>query len=648
MSLVACGWNHSLFLDENGSVWSCGYNGYGQLGVGDTTQRESYTKVAKLPIIQNVACGWNHSIFIGENGSVWSCGDNQIGQLGLGDTNKRTEPTEIRNLPRMHTVACGRYHSVFVDIEGDVWACGHDWYGQLGLGEGTITRNQPVKIENLPKMKSVACGGSHTIFLDVNGDVWSCGHNQSGQLGRGDTVANISTPGRIQLPKIRAISCGWNFSLFLDEDGNAYITGKMGRNSYGNQPVKLDVMFKIQAIASEKDHCVFLDIKGSVWGLGANEKGQLGLGDTTGRSSLYHSNTLPTIRSISCGGNHSLFVDVDGAIWSCGSNENGQLGLGDLKDRHVPHLANNLPRLGVSKKPPLQNYQVRHIFDSLKNAQTVDLKNQIKVTSLEERIIDNDFVRENIVNGNIPFNDWENIWTPLHCRKDSIYSEIRTLRVLADEQQKKFNEIQKLLSQTQEQLGALENEKEAIEYFDEFFKPIIQVEQELKKSFSTKFGNVHAMDVEDVCLFLNLCSLPEVIDLVKEKQITGEKLMLTSFTSAFGPPGLGITDPLVEYRLKFFTKLLENNLFLANQKLEKSTIWRHLSVSKTIDLLKEYGIALEKAVIEAHHISICQLVYFKVNDYKTFFGIGWEQAANIIQLLKPVRKDFKKFLKQKE
>ena len=37
--------NHSLILKSDGTLWGCGYNGYGRLGLGDTTDRYTFTQI---------------------------------------------------------------------------------------------------------------------------------------------------------------------------------------------------------------------------------------------------------------------------------------------------------------------------------------------------------------------------------------------------------------------------------------------------------------------------------------------------------------------------------------------------------------------------------------------------------------------------
>ena len=88
--------DHSLILKNDGTLWGCGLNNYGQLGLGDTTNRITFTQITtNTDNIKSVYCGWGYTLILKNDGTLWSCGDNRYGQLGLGDTTNRYNFTEI-------------------------------------------------------------------------------------------------------------------------------------------------------------------------------------------------------------------------------------------------------------------------------------------------------------------------------------------------------------------------------------------------------------------------------------------------------------------------------------------------------------------------------------------------------------------------
>src|SRR3990167_7892536 len=89
------------------------------------------------------------------------------------------------NQEGMAGCASGTFHSLFLDPLGFVWSCGHNQNGQLGVGNTTSTFT-PQKINDLPPIISVSAGAHFSLFVDANASVWSCGCNQQGRLGLGD------------------------------------------------------------------------------------------------------------------------------------------------------------------------------------------------------------------------------------------------------------------------------------------------------------------------------------------------------------------------------------------------------------------------------------------------------------------------------
>ena len=136
---VACGSHHTFILKNDGSLWSCGYNTNGQLGLGDDSNRHAFTQVTTNinNDVKQIACGQVHTIIIKNDGSVWACGYNANGQLGLGDTTNKNTFTQVTtniNNDVKQIAACGEYYTFLLKNDGSAWACGLNAKGQLGLG----------------------------------------------------------------------------------------------------------------------------------------------------------------------------------------------------------------------------------------------------------------------------------------------------------------------------------------------------------------------------------------------------------------------------------------------------------------------------------------------------------------------------------
>jgi hypothetical protein len=190
---------------EMGDTWAIGSNNYGQFGMGHLYDfnfpnytQTSYTGIISaeriygnwVKIVENrgsvfalSACGSNKKLFV--------CGRNDYGQLGLGYVS--SFESVFKNIPGNYEDICPGRHSLVVNDSFQLLSCGDNSYGQLGLGD-TDQRNtftlvpefisNPVEIDPT----SICNGFFHSLVRDQNGDLWSCGRNDSGQLGLGDTV----------------------------------------------------------------------------------------------------------------------------------------------------------------------------------------------------------------------------------------------------------------------------------------------------------------------------------------------------------------------------------------------------------------------------------------------------------------------------
>ena len=320
---VACGFNFTFCVDFEGFLWSFGKNNEGQLGTGNTnnfnlslvpqnslgqldtgntTHFNVPQQIQNIPPVLSVACGSTHTLFISNDGNfnLWSCGKNDHGQLCLGHTEQQSifQQTSFSNILK---VSLGGYHSLFQNDKGEIYSCGYNFKGQLGLGHFETLKIIPTLIPNLPpNIVQFICGCFHCLFLDLEGNVFSVGHNYYGQLGLGHiTMQNIlnNIP---NIPPIQTISSAFHSSYLIDFEGN-------------------------------------------VWSFGAGSLGQLGHGDKNNLKSPKKIESLKDIQQISKGpyGDHFLVKDSQNSIFAIGSNNCGQLGTGDTESVPIPKVINS-------------------------------------------------------------------------------------------------------------------------------------------------------------------------------------------------------------------------------------------------------------------------------------------------------------------
>jgi len=246
---VSAGYLHSLLLADDGSVFSFGWNGYGQTGLNlfdgtalIATPINTDNLADKTPA--QVAAGSSHSLLLTDDGSVFSFGHNDDGRTGLGIGSGNTlvaTPIDMTNLAgkSITQVAAGAAHNLLLADDGSVFSFGPNAFGATGLGTATgdTLVATPIDMTNLAgkTIAQVAAGGQHSLLLTNDGSVYSFGRNDDGQTGQGTESGNtlVATPidtSNIAGKSITQVAAGGQHSLLLADDGSVY---SFGRNIFG-------------------------------------------------------------------------------------------------------------------------------------------------------------------------------------------------------------------------------------------------------------------------------------------------------------------------------------------------------------------------------------------------------------------------------
>ncbi len=164
---VSAGVGHTMVITENGRLFAFGWNNRGQLGLGDNDNKNTPTLVERIPgRVKAVSAGVWYTMVITEDGQLLAFGFNGFGELGLGDYTKRNIPTLVERIPgKVKAVSAGDDHTMVVTEDGRLFAFGGNNDGQLGLGHHT-KRNIPTQVERIPgKVKAVSAGENHTMVI---------------------------------------------------------------------------------------------------------------------------------------------------------------------------------------------------------------------------------------------------------------------------------------------------------------------------------------------------------------------------------------------------------------------------------------------------------------------------------------------------
>ncbi|XP_022105615.1 X-linked retinitis pigmentosa GTPase regulator-like isoform X2 [Acanthaster planci] len=235
------------------------------------------------------------------------------------------------------------------------WGCGE--FGQHGHGhmdnvspDGSLLKHFYEQIAKMagtreglprggtvPRLKTFACGASHTIVVTASDQVYSWGNSNSGQLGCGDKETHL-TPQRVRLPgeakasPIKGLACGSRHSVLWLENGLCFSWGNnfyaqlaydFRIENYKDNQVLPHLLrpiahLKVTQVACGEKHSLFLYETSIVAACGCGNFGQLGSGN---RAELVSPKVLELpegVAFIACGANHSLAVTATGELYTWG------------------------------------------------------------------------------------------------------------------------------------------------------------------------------------------------------------------------------------------------------------------------------------------------------------------------------------------
>ena len=396
---ISAGYNCTAAVDQEGKVYTWGYNDNGQLGNGTTID-------SKIPIcisdisgnilngkkIKQIAVGESHTVALDEQGKVYTWGYNYFGQLGDGTETDSRIPICISDISgnplqtkTIIQVVVGENHTVVLDEQGKVYTWGWNFYGELGdgiiaMGPGGNYSNSPICISDIPEhplqtkiITQISARDEYTAVLDQEGKVYTWGLNSSGQLGDGTTESKNTPQAISDIPgnklngkKIVQVSLGNSHSVAIDQEGQVYTWGnndygklgdgttEIGYNKHRSTPKCISEVAeslqgkKIVNISAGGIYTIAVDEKGQVYTWGDNYYGELGDGITEMGPTKYRETPIciseiaehvffgKKIRQISAGSYHAIVMDEEGRIYTWGANTKGQLVTGSLIDSDLP------------------------------------------------------------------------------------------------------------------------------------------------------------------------------------------------------------------------------------------------------------------------------------------------------------------------
>lgn len=260
---VSMGNNNALALADDGTVYSWG-NWSGQAGPDPKKVPGVVSALAGKAVSVSAGDNWSSALLADGRVMAWGFSSNN-GVLGRPRTSDAMPPGFVveqstgQAITGVVSLSAGYNFGMALNAAGQIYAWGDNSWGQLGQNTrgnfipGAVLVKAPSGASIWSGVAMVAAGGNHALALDNNGQVFSWGYAQNGELGDGANhprlndsplpAAVVNAAGIGQLGSISAIASGGQHSLALTSDGNVLNWGLGFRGVLGQGAANTNISY---------------------------------------------------------------------------------------------------------------------------------------------------------------------------------------------------------------------------------------------------------------------------------------------------------------------------------------------------------------------------------------------------------------------
>ena len=298
---VSAGGANSAAIKTDGTLWTWGLGDYGGLGNNSTTSAATpVTTFAGGTNWKQVSCGFYHTAAIKTDGTLWTWGFQVYGELGNGSggySGKVTPITTFAGGTNWKQVSAGAAFTSAIKTDGTLWTWGRGETGQLG---NAVTTNRLTPVTTFAggtNWKQVSSGTSiqpsYTAAIKTDGTLWTWGNGANGRLGNAVTT-NVSTPITTFAggTNWKQVSCGGYNTAAIKTDGTLWTwgngeTGRLGNAAITNRSTPVTTFAggtNWKQVSDGYQHTAAIKTDGTLWTWGRGDYGGLGNNSATDRS----------------------------------------------------------------------------------------------------------------------------------------------------------------------------------------------------------------------------------------------------------------------------------------------------------------------------------------------------------------------------
>ncbi len=262
-------------------------------------------------------------------------------------------PRPVKRISRVLTIAPGGDHRCELRTDTTVWCRGNNSRGQLGLGHLRNSR-RPAKVSGLKGVISLATSWRTSCVARRDNTAWCWGEAASGQAGDGGRICPEDndtctarrlhkTPHQVAgLSDVTQVFAAYGFACALKKDSTLWCWGAndtgqlgLGNKRSTSRPGKVPGLTGVRRVALGTNRSCAVTAGGALYCWPAPGKGR-------GR---YRPRRIPGLKNVThlaLGTDHACAVAHGGQVWCWGQNTHGQLGDSSRKARRRPVRARGL------------------------------------------------------------------------------------------------------------------------------------------------------------------------------------------------------------------------------------------------------------------------------------------------------------------
>lgn len=357
---LSAGGSHTCAILTDGSLWCWGANDYGQLGLGDKTNRSSPVRVGTATNWRSVAASENDfTCAVNDLNQVFCWGFNVSGQTGISSaTASVTSPTQITALgTTVNSVSVGSTTACVVTTAGAIKCWGSNSYGELGtavtIGQST---HVPTAINNLTgTFTTVVVGLFGVCAMKADRSIYCWGSDLWGQ--RGDDAAQTAdnaAPTRISVlstTTASALIAGPNSNCMIAESSSGLLC--WGRNDNNFLRATSGNIMTVSLATASPFYVASSNIPARSFSIGSNFACMLknsdasivcgGVNSMTGIGTTGQVSNAPSgtgFLVMTTGMSHGCAIRADRRLVCWGHNAYGKLGIGSVSTTEVATVVN--------------------------------------------------------------------------------------------------------------------------------------------------------------------------------------------------------------------------------------------------------------------------------------------------------------------